>query len=46
MEQEQIVDAIRDWLDEDDWHYEYIAEHHLIRMGVGLKSKLKNMGIQ
>ncbi len=42
MDQEQIVDAIRDWLDGDDWHYEYIAEHHLIRMGVGLKSKLKN----
>ena len=38
MEQEQIVDAIRDWLDGDDWHYEYDAEKHLIRMGITLKS--------
>ena len=42
MEQEQIVDAIRDLLDEDDWHYEYDAERHLIKMGVTLKSKLKS----
>ena len=42
MEQEQIVDAIRDWLDEDDWHYEYDAEKHLIKMGINLKSKIKS----
>ena len=42
MDQEQIVDAVRDWLDGDDWHYEYVADHHIIKMGVGLKSKLKN----
>lgn len=42
MEQEQIVDAVRDWLDNDNWHYEYDAEHHLIRMGITLKSKIKN----
>ena len=42
MEQEQIVDAIRDWLDGDDWHYEYDAEKHLIRMGITLKSRLKS----
>ena len=42
MEQEQIVDAIRDWLDEDDWHYEYNAEKHLIKMGINLKSKIKS----
>ena len=42
MEQEQIVDAVRDWLDGDDWHYEYDAEKHLIKMGVTLKSRIKS----
>lgn len=42
MDQEQLVDAIRDWLDGDDWNYEYVAEHHIFKMGVSLKSKLKN----
>ena len=42
MEQEQIVDAVRDWLDGDDWHYEYDAEKHLIKMGITLKSKIKS----
>ena len=42
MEQEQIVDAVRDWLDGDDWHYEYDAEKRLIKMGINLKSKIKS----
>ena len=42
MEQEQIVDAVRDWLDGDDWHYEYNAERRLIRMGINLKSTIKS----
>lgn len=42
MDQEQIVDAVRDWLDGDEWHYEYNAEHHLINMGINLKSKIKS----
>ena len=41
MDQEQIVDAVRDWLDDDDWHYEYNAEKHLFQMGINLKSKIK-----
>lgn len=41
MDQEQIVDAVRDWLDNDDWHYDYDAENHLIRTGVSLTSKLR-----
>ncbi len=41
MNQEEIVDAIRDWLDEDGWRYEYDAERHLIKMGINLKSKIK-----
>lgn len=42
MEQEQIVDAVRDWLDEDNWHYEYNAEKRQIKMGISLKSRLKS----
>jgi len=42
MNREQMVDAVRDWLDGDDWHYEYIAEKQLIKMGITLKSKIKS----
>lgn len=42
MEQEEIVDVVRDWLDGDDWHYEYDAEKHIIKMGIQLKSKIKS----
>ena len=42
MDQEQIVDALRDWLDNDDWHYEYDAKNHVIRAGVTLDCKLRN----
>ena len=42
MEQEQIVDALRDWLDDDDWHYDYDAERHVIRTGVSLDCKLRS----
>ena len=45
MDQEQIVDALRDWLDSDDWHYEYDSEHHLIRAGITLDCKLRNARI-
>lgn len=42
MNQEQIVDAVRDWLNGDDWPYDYNAEKHLFKMSVGLKSKIKS----
>jgi len=42
MEREETVDAVRDWLDGDDWHYEYDAEKHLIKAGINLKSKIKS----
>ena len=45
MDQEQIVDALRDWLDGDDWHYEYDAEHHLIKAGINLDCKLRSARI-
>ena len=34
MEIEEITDVVRDYLDADDWHYEYDAEHAFIRAGV------------
>ena len=42
METEAIVDAVRDYLDADDWHYDYDVEHAFIRGGVALRCKLKN----
>ena len=42
METEEITDAVRDYLDADDWHYEYVAENAFIRAGVTLKCKLKS----
>ena len=45
MECEQIVDAVRDWLDGEDWHYEYDADRQVIRSGVSLSSKIKSCKI-
>lgn len=45
MVNEQIIDAVRDWLDSDDWHYDYNAEHQVIQMGFELKGKLKSIKI-
>ena len=42
MEREQIVDALRDWLDDDDWHYDYDVERHVIRAGITLDCKLRS----
>ena len=42
MDMEEIVNAVRDWLDDDDWHYDYDAEKQLIKMGISLKSKIKS----
>ena len=41
MEREQIIDAVRDWLDGDDWNYDYDAEVKIIKTGVTLDCKLK-----
>lgn len=43
MEPDDIVDALRDWLDDDDWHYEYDAERKVLKMGVTLKCKLRSV---
>lgn len=42
MDQEQIVDAVRDWLDSDDWHYDYNAEKHMISAGIKLDCKMRS----
>lgn len=40
-----IVDMVRDYLDRNDWKYEYdgAADNHLIRAGVNVKCKLQNV---
>lgn len=43
MEQEQISDAVRDYLDEHDLRYEYHAEDHNLMMGFSLKCKLRSL---
>lgn len=37
-----IVDQIRDYLDQNDWKYEYIADKKIIKAGVNLKCKLQS----
>ncbi|MBP5321124.1 MAG: hypothetical protein J6334_09050 [Kiritimatiellae bacterium] len=43
MQTEEIIDAVRDFLDEDDWRYEFESEKTLIRFGVSLNCKLKDV---
>ena len=43
MEREQIVDVVRDWLDGDDWHYEYDADRQVIQAGISVSSKIKSV---
>ena len=45
MDQEQIVDVLRDWLDGDDWHYEYDAERQVLKAGITLECKLRSARI-
>lgn len=45
MDFEDVVDAVRNWLENDDWKYEYDAEKHVIRTGINLKSKIKSSKI-
>ena len=45
MDTDAIVDAIRDFLDDDDWKYTYDAEKKLIRAGLVLDCKLKHANL-
>lgn len=38
-----IVDQVRDYLDQNDWKYEYIADRNYIKAGVNLKCKLQTV---
>ena len=42
MRTEAIVEAIGDFLDDDDWKYEYRGEKKLFVMGVGLKCRMQS----
>ena len=43
MDKEQIIDAVRNYLDEHDIHYEYHAETENLTMGFSLDCKLRNL---
>ena len=43
MQTEEIIDAVRDFLDEDNWRYEFEAEKNLVRFNVTLSCKLKDI---
>ena len=42
MRTEAIVEAIGDFLDDDDWKYEYQGEKNLFKMGVSLRCRLQS----
>ncbi len=39
----EIVDAVKDFLDNDDWHYSFDEERGLFRFGVSLPGKMKSV---
>lgn len=41
MEKDDLIDAVRDYLDANDWHYEYDPERRRIHAGLNLNCKLK-----
>ena len=45
MKRDAIIEAVRDWLDDDDWNYKFVAEKNYIKMGINLKSKLREAQI-
>lgn len=40
---ERMIDDVRNYLDENDWNYEYDAGMQLIRTGVSIKGKLQSV---
>ena len=45
MEQEEVIDKVRDFLDDGGYRYEYNAEHSFLKVGFTLKCKLKGVNI-
>ena len=43
MSMYDLIDAVRDFLDKDDWKYEYQQEKNVIRSGITLKCKLQSV---
>ena len=39
----EIADAVRNFLEEDDWNYSFDSENGLFRFGVNLPGKMKNV---
>ena len=40
---EDIIDQVRDYMEEDEWRYEFDEERKLIRANINLKCKLKSV---
>ena len=43
MTTEETIDAVRDWFDEEGYHYEFNAEEKFLRTGFNVKCKLRNV---
>lgn len=43
MKTEQIVDTLRDYLDDEGFHYDFDAERNVIKLGFNLKCRLKEV---
>ncbi len=43
MKIENAIDAIRDYLDADNWNYDFNAEKQFIKCGVNISCKLKSI---
>ena len=42
---DNMIDEVRNYLDENEWKYEYDDERKLIATGIGLKCKLRSLRI-
>lgn len=45
MNKEQLIDAVRDYLDEEGFRYEYNAEKNFLKLGFNVKCKLKSVRV-
>lgn len=45
MQKELMIEKVRDYLEKDEWKYEYNPTKEIIRTGMGLKSKLGHIQI-
>ena len=42
---EQLMDVVRDYLDSQEWNYDYDAERNLLRSGLNIKNRMKSVKI-